>query len=195
MAVNGYQQGTIAKGINSAGQIVGSYWNGTTNEGFLDTNGTFKTISDGAMTAASGINDSGQIVGSGPGEGFLDTNGTFTTINVPGAASGLATGINNLGQIVGIWNNASGVQQGYLDTNGTITTIDVPGSKWTAVSGINDYGQIVGFYTGAGCYGCGFVATPDGFVGPTPLPPIGGTLPGGLVLLGWLGRRALRRNA
>ena len=38
----------------------------------------------------------------------------------------------------------------------------------------------------------GYLATPDGFVGPAPLPPIGGTLPGVLVLFGWLGRRFAR---
>ena len=56
-----------------------------------------------------GINDKGQIVGryfdeSGSGlHGFIDTNGTFTTLDVPGSAGTEATGINNLGQIVGTY--------------------------------------------------------------------------------------------
>jgi uncharacterized membrane protein len=56
---------TGAAGINDSDQIVGSYSDGTTDHGFLDTAGSFTTIDvpGASSTSASGINDSGQIVG------------------------------------------------------------------------------------------------------------------------------------
>jgi uncharacterized membrane protein len=75
---------TAPYGINDSGQIVGYATVGGKSFSFVDTNGTFKTISvPGTLvlsTAASGINDQGDIVGTFTGpSGFLDTNGTFTT--------------------------------------------------------------------------------------------------------------------
>ena len=77
-------------GINSAGDIVGSYGAGC-GYGFLDIGGAFTTIADQAAicniggTIANGINDSGQIVGyynDATGQhGFLDIDGAFTTID------------------------------------------------------------------------------------------------------------------
>ena len=54
---------TQAGGINTSGQIVGSFVAGATTHGFLDTGGSFTTIdvpgASGAGTVASGINDAG----------------------------------------------------------------------------------------------------------------------------------------
>src|SRR4051794_38550203 len=76
---------TSAYGINNAGQIVGSFYDGTSDHGFLDIGGSFTTIdAPGAIndTRAYGINNAGQIVGSfydSTGiHGFLDTGGSFT---------------------------------------------------------------------------------------------------------------------
>jgi len=58
-----------------------------------------------------------------------------------------ATGINNLGQIVGYYLDSNNFQHGYLYSNGTYVTLDDPlGSHGTVATGINDSGQIVGFY-------------------------------------------------
>ena len=81
---------------------------------------------------------------------------TFTTIDVPGAFSTEAFGINDAGQIVGDFH----VDHGFLYTAGTFTTIDVPGAFSTQASGINNAGQIVGFSgDGTGAIH-GFFATP-----------------------------------
>ena len=57
---------TVANGINSTGQIVGSI-NGTRGGGFLYSGGSFSTINYPGLraygTVANGINDCGQIVG------------------------------------------------------------------------------------------------------------------------------------
>src|SRR5438034_1048014 len=83
------------------------------------------------------------LLGSSPGSWATDY--TFTTIDVPGGFKTDAVGINNAGQIVGEFRDATGAGHGFLDTAGTFTTIDVPGAFRTSASGINDAGQIVGF--------------------------------------------------
>ena len=148
--------GTVADGINGAGQIVGSFSNSTGEHGFLDTGGSFTQLdAPGATdTVAAGINGAGQIVGgfddSTGQHGFLDTGGSFTQLDVPGATLTDALGINNAGQIVGTFDNTTGTH-GFLDTGGSFTQLDVPGATGTFAEGINDAGQIVGT-DGAGSF-------------------------------------------
>jgi probable HAF family extracellular repeat protein len=134
--------GTVAQGINSSGQIVGYYRNGDPFGQQFD-------------------------------HGFLynPTDGTYTTLDDPFAAPGpfatVATGINDLGQIVGYFTDANGGQHGFLYTVGTFITLDVPSTppNGTFPHGINN-NQVVGSTFG----GHGFLAT----IGPS-LPPPGGT--------------------
>ena len=89
---------------------------------------------------------------------FAATIYTFTTIDVPGAFGTSLTGINDTGQIVGFFDNATGTH-GFLKDGATFTTIDVPGANVTNAYGINDAGQIVGVFPNAtGQHG--FLATP-----------------------------------
>ena len=86
---------------------------------------------------------------------------TFTTIDVPGATSTEASGINERSWVVGHYLDASGAQHGFALLPGpTFITIDVPGATSTEVSGINAEGQIVGNYTDAAGTLHGFVAVP-----------------------------------
>ena len=73
---------------------------------------------------------------------------TYVTINDPlGTQSTEAEGLNNSGEIVGIYVGANGVTYGFLYSDGTFTTIDDPSSVGnTYAYGINDAGQIVGSY-------------------------------------------------
>jgi probable HAF family extracellular repeat protein len=73
---------------------------------------------------------------------------TFTPIDVPGATFTNAFGINNRGQIVGSFFDATG-SHGFLNTDGTFTPIDVSGATFTFASGINNRGQIVGGFGNA----------------------------------------------
>jgi probable HAF family extracellular repeat protein len=57
-----------------------------------------------------------------------------------------ASGINDSGQIVGVYRDAVG-SHGFLFENGSYTTLDVPGSTYTEAHGINASGQIVGNYS------------------------------------------------
>jgi uncharacterized membrane protein len=77
----------------------------------------------------------------------MNKTATFKTIDLPGATSTMAFGVNNFGQVVGDY--TVGISQaGFLDTNGSFSTINFPGTPFgsTEVRGINDLGQIVGSY-------------------------------------------------
>ena len=79
---------------------------------------------------------------------------SFTTIDPPSVFSTEAYGINNAGQIVGLFSDATGVHGFLRDTNGHFTTINVPGASDTGAQGLNDAGTIVGwFYDGTRYYG------------------------------------------
>jgi hypothetical protein len=96
---------TQLSGINDNGIAVGrSVFPGSLTLGFTYTNGSITTFSAYAnYTVPTGINNPGQIIGEANGpvyEGyccgsFLLSNGTLTPL------IGLATGINDLGEIVG----------------------------------------------------------------------------------------------
>src|SRR6266446_3381687 len=71
---------------------------------------------------------------------------TFTQLDVPGATLTAARGINDAGQIVGVFANGTGTH-GFLDTGGSFTPLDAPGATTTTARGINDAAQIVGFFS------------------------------------------------
>ena len=91
----------------------------------------------------------------------------FTTIDVPGASSTTAWGINGARQIVGTFHNSTGTH-GFSYSGGSFTTIDGPGALgFTEAAGINDAGQVVGSFTDkTGTFGflssAGRLATIDG---------------------------------
>jgi hypothetical protein len=117
-----------------------------------------------SYTDALGNNDAGQIVGSyvkdGVGRGYLLSGGVYTTIDPPGSlGSDAAVGINNGGQIVGIWGIDGVRDYGYLLDSGMYTIINPPGSVENGANKINASGQIAGgFSTG------GFLIGQHGFV-------------------------------
>src|SRR5215467_8024170 len=80
------------------------------------------------------------------------TTYTFTHFDVPGATQTTPFGINDEGQIVGLFIDSTAVVHGFLrDTSGSFTTIDVPGVAsgcTTEARGINNAGEIVGFIGG-----------------------------------------------
>jgi probable HAF family extracellular repeat protein len=145
---------TAASGINNAGQIVGGFQATLAQlpQSFLDSSGVFSVVPVGGD-----INDSGQIVGSVGAPGIttetaavLNTNGVLTTLMLPfsNLASSEGIGINDSGQIVGVYfssSNGTFVAHGFLDSNGAFSSIDDPGAAGTYAYGINDSGVIVGF--------------------------------------------------
>jgi probable HAF family extracellular repeat protein len=105
------------------------------------------------------------------------SNYTFVPIDVPGLTNPEATGINNVGEVVGYGTGTGNEQVGFLDNAGQFTTIFVPGSTGTVAYGLNDSGQIVGWYTdSSGTHGFEYsqgsyttIDDPDGLAGTTAL--------------------------
>jgi probable HAF family extracellular repeat protein len=165
---------TYAFGMNNvgAGQIVGGYQDNTGEHGFMYSGGNYTTLPSppgapaGAPLWANGINDAGDIVGVyNRVHGFLYSGGTYTFLDVPGASATIPCAINNFGQVVGTYRNATGLR-GFLYSAGTgdYTILPTPkGASDLTVYGINDAGQIVGYYTRSdGAHG--FLATPGEYV-------------------------------
>jgi probable HAF family extracellular repeat protein len=153
--------------VNAQGQVVGYYWDPTNKRhGFIWTKGVYTTLTvpgDHHLngTGAFGVNDRAQVVGwyteengqprAGNRHGFLLSKGVYTTIDppVPAPAFAAATGINNAGQIVGLYFDDDKNRHGFVLNKGIYTLIDVPGAIATDVFSINEKGEIVGSYDDA----------------------------------------------
>lgn len=154
-----------ASGVNDSGAIVGTFDDGTGTHGFLLSGGKFfKFRFPGSQaTGANDINNFGQIVGNfttgSAQHGFVVKNGAFHSISAPGGAGIFtrATGINNVGDIVGSSEGSAAGLRGYLLHNGHFTTIVFPGSSRTDANGINGFGTIVGTYGDARGFNHGFM--------------------------------------
>ena len=139
---------TWGTGINDSGLILG-YASGYAREvSFVYDGTTFTPIKYGSnsATVAWDINNSGDIVGGagtlGSTIGFELRNGHFKDIAPPGNFTYIyATGINNLGQVVG-WTD----YDGFAYQSGKFQTITFPGASQTEAWGINDESVMVGWY-------------------------------------------------
>jgi uncharacterized membrane protein len=115
---------TRAYGINNSGQIVGEmYGPGIDLQGFLLDDGTYTAL----PYRAYGINNLGEIVGEHDGHGYLLSGGSYTYLDYPGAAFTWANGINDLGQIVGVYANIDEVP-GPFPHSFLATPVPVPGA-------------------------------------------------------------------
>jgi probable HAF family extracellular repeat protein len=169
LVVPGGTKATWASGINSLGQISGTYEDSNGNKhGFVLNGSTYYRIDDpstvvGGGTSGGGINEKGEIVGfydsKDGGRGFLLNGSTFTTISFSDSVSTYARGLNKSGQIVGDYVDSAGTDHGFLYSDGRYTTLDPPGATWTEAYGINAQGEIVGTYIGANGIVYGFTAS------------------------------------
>jgi hypothetical protein len=151
----------VARGINSAGNAVGTYQSNSTQHGFIANlaGGTFQTIDYPGATGTQlfTINNNGVSVGewtnsqNGTGGYFTrDAAGNFAPLNVPaGYIFNRAYGINDNGAISGTFSQAStNTSFGILNPDGTITAVpgfsdkglDLPGS-------LNNTGQMTESYS------------------------------------------------
>jgi hypothetical protein len=176
--------GTELTGINDLKVIVGYYNDsGGNRHGFELSGSTYTSIDvPGAAkpygTIVWDINKSGESVGGywdgTRAHGFLLSGGVYTTLDPPGSISTTAVGINNFGQIVGWYADASDIWHGFVLSSGTFTTVDYPSKLNTFLFGINDNGQIVGAYDMQG----GFIYQSGTFTDiNVSLEPSGANLP------------------
>jgi uncharacterized membrane protein len=175
------EQNNSASAINDRGEIDGVAWTGSpfgVVHSYIFDGRTYTLfdhpLTDIPQTIAGELNDRGQIVGqynmqSGAIHGFLrDADGVFTEIAFPGAPNTAAFGINNSGDIVGLWGEAGTGpfgfavgSQGFLLSKGRFTTVAYPGAVSSFPLGLNDIGQLVGVYTDAQGTFHGYLATPS----------------------------------
>jgi uncharacterized membrane protein len=152
---------TVATAINNFGLIAGYYFNGHSDHSFFLSGDTYTdfALPGACHTQVTGLNDAGDFAGRVylPGSGgcgdfhiesFVSIGGNVTYFNVPGTiVSTDANGMNNLGQVVGSYDDENGVHGFLRDADGTFTfPIDYPGAVATDLTGINDKGWMVGYY-------------------------------------------------
>jgi uncharacterized membrane protein len=128
---------TEAWKINDNGEIVGRYKGGDSRyHVYVLSNGSYTSVPDvpgavqvapGSFSEAGGVDNFGNIVSSfgssepcdlgsaGNVHGFVLSGATYTAVDFPGANVTLAFGINDSGQVVGPYKDASGIH-GYLRT-------------------------------------------------------------------------------
>jgi len=143
---------TTVYGLNSGGDLVGSYDDSQTTHCFRLSAGVYTTIDvPGSLTTyCTGINDLGQIAGSYQDaqfvhHGFLLDGATFTTIDPPGSLLTVTGQINNSTQIAGFYIDATHIH-GFKWDNGLFTVIDDLAGTDSEALGINNKGDIGGFY-------------------------------------------------
>lgn len=164
---------TDVYGVNSSNVVCGDYLLLSTYsyQGFLYDGTTFATydVPLAPNTRINGLNDAGNFCGHYTGGyfenlelPFVNVDGSLITIEIPGAVNGYAMGINNLGQVVGYYDegaqNPYKVRGFFRDSDGTLTyPLSFPGAVGTFPTGINDQGVIAGYYTTGVSSSHGFV--------------------------------------
>jgi probable HAF family extracellular repeat protein len=165
--------GTTINGISNIGTVVGFTTDANGNLFNFTatppaTAATSLNINNSTTAMANGINSAGTVVGfDGNGNAFLlPKGGTPTSFAPAGSSAAMAFGINDQGQIVGQFTNASGQSPGFLLNGANLTTINAPsGPNMVNAQGINNKGLVVGFYLGTNGQDHGFTANVNGVVG------------------------------
>lgn len=170
---------TRAFGVNQSGVVVGEWavlddsGNIVAYGGFIWKDGVFTNANffpGAGVGAPLGINEKGDMVGgwstdlSSPDlHGFVYSGGRFSSFDVPfpGGSATQPNDINELGQVVGLYNDADGLNHGFLKVGESFLSIEFPGAATTTAWGINARGQIVGtHYDSLGAPARGYIATP-----------------------------------
>ena len=141
----------------------------------------------------NGINENGTLIvgqhqGAGVPTGFVWNGAFFVSLQDPLAGNNgtAATGVNDSGQVVGYYFDASNQAHGFLYSGGAYTTIDI-GAHGTFVTGINDSGQMVGYFQDFFNHYHSFVASFQ----PNPAPSGGTTA---AMILGGVGQLRVGRR-
>jgi hypothetical protein len=161
---------TDSYAVNNGGMIAGDYVDANGIQHAMILAGKKLTTVDhkncttsGGFTAGAiafyGINNKAAAAGwctstkTGQYAGFVYSGGKFTAIGFPNSTGTQAIGINDQGDVVGLYLDSGGVQHGFLKKGATYTSIDVAGDSTTEAWGINNKGQMAVFaINSAGSY-------------------------------------------
>jgi probable HAF family extracellular repeat protein len=153
---------TDTYGVNNAGVIVGDYVDAkSVQHGMILAGTKLTTVNNSSCEAISGtggisfygVNSAGAAAGwctsskTGLAEGFVYAKGKFTAVNFPKSNGTEATGINDKGEVVGLYLDSANNAHGFLFANKKYTAINVKGATQTAAWSINNAGEI-SVYTG-----------------------------------------------
>jgi hypothetical protein len=116
---------------------------------------------------ALSLNNSGCLVGGFQGgahfHGFLDCRGHVQQIDFPDALSTEVFGINDFGEMIGIYRDQAKQLHAFRAFRDHFVTDDIPGAVQTIPFSVNDSGTIVGEdITVANTNGHGYIETLDG---------------------------------
>ena len=184
LAGTGLLQGTVVVGIDSAGDVAGTYidTNGMSHGFILPSGGAITAIDAACATGAyqgtvlraidAGGDTTGTYTCSGVTHGFVRSfNGaTFTSFDALPSGDGTSSfAINSLGAVTGFTGTG---QYGFVRNAGsTATTFSVPipgGNQFdiypTMGTAINTAGVIAGAYFGTGSVAHGFVRAANGTI-------------------------------
>jgi probable HAF family extracellular repeat protein len=179
LSIAGASQMT-ANDINDRGQVVGQFIDSGGTHGFVFEEDSFCQLDYPGATSTNilGINNLGQMVGMfttlTATAGFLYDRGTFSpALNFPGAGNlTIANGINDRGQIVGVYQDALPGEHSFIYKAGRFTALQYPGAKETAVDDINNGGEVVGNFPDAeGTHGFVYLENVGAFTTPLNDPP------------------------
>jgi YD repeat-containing protein len=96
--------------------------------------------------------------GAAPQSNVPQPHFSYVTFDVPTATATEVRGINDRGDTVGIYDDASGIRHGFSrDRKGKLATIDVPGAGSTRTNQVNNLEEIAGAYTSTDNVTHGFV--------------------------------------
>lgn len=155
-----------AEDINNLGQVVGDTLSSSARNSISyvsEPNGSLNSI---GLFQASAINDSSQIAGEGVIVGSLGIRSnhavridshdsdSFIDLGTLGGSNSNGNGINNLGQVVGSSETASGETRAFRTApNSTINSatddLGTLGGSFSSATDINDLGQVIGSSTTA----------------------------------------------
>lgn len=149
---------TDSYGVNNAGAIAGDYVDAKgIQHGMILAGKKLTTINDKACQTTGGatgsisfygINSAGTAVGwcintkTGVDVSFSYTAGKLTAVNFPKSLGTQATGVNDAGDIVGLYLDSNGAQHGFSKIGKKYASIDVKNETTAAAWGINNKGQI-----------------------------------------------------
>jgi hypothetical protein len=126
---------------------------------YVNFGGVTLGVTGADTTVFTGVNNQHQIVGFftvGKALGsFILSNVdpiagtaiTFGSVLVPGSLGTFALGVNDAGNVVGVYFDNQGREHGFLLQGTAYTSIDFPGAVATEALGTNNHGDIVGDYT------------------------------------------------
>lgn len=148
--------------VNNAGAIAGDYVDsGGVQHAMILAGKKLTTIdhkncqTSGGFSAGAiafyGINSAGAAAGwcidttTGLDVSFTYAKGKFTTINFPKSLGTQANGINDKGEVVGLYVDSNGAQHGFSKVGSKYASIDAPGDSSSEAWGVNNKGQITVF--------------------------------------------------